>query len=317
MIKIGVLGVGNMGRNHVRNILELPNHYNLVGCFDKSPDNRKLAMDTFGVTFFDSADELLAQTDAVVIALPSFLHKEYGMLAAKHNNHVLMEKPIALSSDDGQALTQAFVQNNKTLMVGHVERFNPVTVELIKIAQQEKIIAIDIKRCGPYDPRISDTSVIFDLMIHDLDIFLNLVDSPITNLSVSAVSLKPENDFVDHVQSLLTLENGVIATICASRVTEDKIRTIDISTENALIRADLLNKTLQITRRANLTGSYGTTATYRQESVVEKVVLSNVEPLKAQHMEFCKAIKEARLPIANGETSVKALVLAEKIHAMV
>ena len=317
MLKIGVLGVGNMGRNHVRNILELPNKYHLIGCYETNTENKQIAKDAFGVTFFDTAEALLAETDAVVIALPSFLHKEYGLLAAKHGNHVLMEKPIALSSADGQVLTEAFKTAGKTLMVGHVERFNPVVSEMLKIVANEKVTAIDIKRCSPYDPRIADTSVIFDLMIHDLDILLSMVNNDIKTMHAAGACIKPDNDFVDHVQTMLTLTDNTIVTVCASRATEDKIRTIDIYTENALIRGDLLNKTLYITRRAILANSYGNSATYRQESIVEKVVLTNTEPLKAEHIEFCKAIAENRESIACGYTSNKALQLAERVNSLV
>lgn len=315
LIKIGVLGVGNMGSNHVRNILELPNLYEMIGCYDKSPESLNRVKENFGVECFDDVEQLLEKTDAVVVAVPSSLHKEYGLLSSRYGKHTFIEKPIALCEVDGKLLCEAYSSVGKVLMVGHIERYNPAISELKKILANEcDIIAIDAKRLSPFDPRIGDTSVIFDLMIHDLDIVLNYLQ-PSTPASFSAVANIVKNEhFPDYVQAIIQHESGAISTIAASRVTENKIRTVDVHTKQSLIQADLLNKTLQITRKTNFDLKLGYSPIYKQENIIEKIMLPNIEPLKAELIEFASAINENRTPLTCGKVATKALHYAEKIH---
>jgi len=319
MIKIGVVGVGSMGRNHVRNILALPGHYELVGCYDEAEASRNIVREMFDVSCFNSVEQLFRETDAVVLAVPSSLHREYGLLAAEYKQHALIEKPIALSEADGVLLCEAFAKAGKTLMVGHIERYNPAVIEMKKILESEcsaGIIAIDAKRCSPFDPRIGDTNVIYDLMIHDLDIVLNyLLPDPIATVSASALTVRSKS-YSDYVQAVIQHEGGAISTICASRVTENKIRTIDVHTKQAFIQADLLNKTLQVTRKTSFALDVGYTPMYKQESIVEKIMLPTVEPLKAELMEFAKAITEGRDALTHGEDATKAVQYAETVHSL-
>ena len=317
MIKIGVIGIGNMGRNHVRNILELPQYYEFVGCYDNSAENVDIAVKRFGVKCFSDAETLLKNTDAVVLAVPSSLHLQHGLLVVQHKNHALIEKPIALTKTDADILCNEFSKINKTLMVGHIERFNPVVSVMKEILKNESdIIAIEARRCSPYDIRISDTNVIFDLMIHDLDIVLNcLYPHPVSSTQASAVIAKSRNHS-DYVQAVFQHDSGVISTILASRVTEDKIRSIDIHTGNSLIRGDLLNKTLSITRKTSLSPDLSHNPMYKQESVIEKVMLPIVEPLKTELIEFAVAIRDGREALTNGREATNALYFAEQIQKL-
>ena len=317
MLKIGVIGVGNMGRNHVRNILELPQYYEFVGCYDESEDNVNVAKERFGVTFFDDVQELLKKTDAISIAVPSSLHLEYGLLAAKHKNHALIEKPLALSTEDANILCEAFSKTEKTLMVGHIERFNPVVSVMKDILKNEQqIIVIEARRCGPFNPRISDTNVVFDLMIHDIDIVLNyLYPDPVASVQASAVIAKSKTHS-DYVQAMFQHESGVISTIQASRITEDKIRAIDIHTTGSLIRGDLLNQTLFIFRKTNLSPYSAHSSMYTQENVIEKVVLPITEPLKRELIEFAEAIRDGREALTNGKDATQALYFAERVQEL-
>ena len=319
MIKVGVIGVGSMGRNHVRNILELPNYYELAGCYDESEESTKIIREKFGVNCFADIEALLTKTDAVVLAVPSSLHREYGLLAAHYKQHTLIEKPIALSEEDGMLLCQAFAQAGKTLMVGHVERYNPAVIEMKKILESESndsIIAIDAKRCSPFDPRIGDTNVIFDLMIHDLDIVLNyLQPDPMGSMYANALTVKSKA-YSDYVHAVVQHEQGAISTICASRVTEHKVRTIEVHTKQAFIQADLLHKTLQVTRKTSFSLDVGYTPMYKQESIVEKIMLPNVEPLKAELIEFAEAINGSREALTHGKDATRAVQYAETVHRL-
>lgn len=314
MIKIGVIGVGHMGRNHLRVLKELNRDFELIGFTDKSEENIKFAEETYKIKYFKEIEELLNNVDAVVIAAPSSLHKEIGLLAAKHKVHALIEKPIALSEEDGKILCEEFAKNNVILMVGHVERYNSVVSELKKIIEKEEIIAIEAKRCSPFDPRISDTNVIYDLMIHDIDIIFNYLNTTaIENISAKAINVM-SNNRADYVQAVLQHSNGTISSLVASRVTEDKVRTIDVHTKKCFIRADLLNKTLTVSRKTTFNLDIGYVPTYKQENIIEKIIIPNVEPLKAEHLEFAKAINEQRTPLTSGKDATKAVTIAEKIN---
>jgi len=306
-----------MGRNHVRNIMELPNYFDFVGIYDPSPENNKVAKELFGATCFDSPEKLLKNVDAVVLAMPSSLHREYGLLAARYNQHALIEKPIALTEEDGTLLCEEFAKIGKTLMVGHIERFNPAVIEMKKILKNENgIIAIDAKRCSPFDKRIGDTNVIFDLMIHDLDIVLNyLQPDPVEKGDARALIVHSQK-FSDYVQAMYQHHSGAISTVLASRSTEDKIRTIDVHTKTCFIQADLLHKTLQVTRKTSFALDVGYAPTYKQENIVERIMLPNVEPLKAELTEFAQAIASGRAALTNGHEATKALYYAERVHEL-
>jgi predicted dehydrogenase len=247
--------------------------------------------------------------------MPSSLHREYGLLAVKHKQHTLIEKPIALQEADGILLCEEFDKIGKTLMVGHIERFNPAVIEMKKILENESgIVAIDAKRCSPFDPRIGDTNVIFDLMIHDLDIVLNyLQPQEVETLSASALVVHSRENS-DYVQAMMQHKSGAISTVLASRATEDKIRTIDVHTKTSLIRADLLNKTLQVTRKTSFALDLGYTPMYKQENIVEKIMLPNIEPLKAELQEFAQAINSGKPALTDGRAATRAVHFAERIH---
>ncbi len=315
MIKIGVIGTGSMGRNHVRNIAELSNFYEFVGFHDKIEANINFVKEKYGIPFYENCDELIDQVDAVVLAVPSSLHTQYGMKVMEKGKHALIEKPIALDEAEGKMLCKKFKEQGTVLMVGHVERFNPAVIEMKKVLEDEEIIAIDARRCSPFDPRISDTNVVFDLMIHDLDIVLNYIyPQGVKSLEARAVNVKSNNNLSDYVQALIQFDTGVIATVLASKITEDKIRTIDVHTKHSLVKADLLNKTLYITRKTLMQTESMQNATYKQETLVEKVMLPNVEPLKAELTEFANAIMQNRAALTSGEDAVNALHFAQQIN---
>lgn len=316
MIKIGVIGAGNMGRNHLRILKELNNDFEVVGFTDKDDNNINFAKEAYKIEYFANVLDLVKSVDAVVIATPSSLHKEIGLLVAENSIHALIEKPITLNGNDGYLLCEKFAKNNKVLMVGHIERYNPVVAELKKILENEEIISIDVKRCSPFDPRISDTNVVFDLMIHDIDIIFNYLNtSPIASICSNLVSVSSNN--ADYVQSVVQHSSGAITSLVASRVTEDKIRTIEIHTKKAFIRADLLNRTLSVSRKTTFDLNVGYVPLYKQENIMEKIMVPNVEPLKAEYLEFAKAIVNNEVPLTNGIDATKAVKIAEQINLSV
>lgn len=311
MIKVGVIGAGSMGRNHIRNYLELNDIYDFVGFFDASKENAKIVEDKFNVKSFETIEELLNEVDAVSVVVPSSLHKKIGLQICETGNvHALIEKPLALTKEDCEELTEAFKKKNLILSVGHIERFNPVIIELEKRLKGEKIIAIEARRCSPYDSRISDTNVIMDLMIHDLDLVLHkLNNSGVKDLKALGVHAK-SNNRIDFINAVIQHNDGVISSLIASRITQTKIRTIEVHTESSFYVADLLNKTIQVYRQAVLTENGEKLI---QENVCEKEVISGIEPLRCELIEFAKAIKDGKSRVS-GDDASNAVFYASRIE---
>lgn len=289
-IRMGVIGVGNMGKNHVRLIREMKDDFVFAGVYDSNKET--VLKSGYEGKIYDSDDELMSDVDAVVIAVPSSLHKVLACKAIQHHIHCLVEKPLALGHNDARDILSASKGNDRLLMVGHVERFNPVVVELEKILHNEKVIAVTIERCSPMDMRISDTDVIYDLMIHDVDILLNAVmpGHKIKRLYASGRTSYNEKN-VDYVQAMLDFDNEVRASVIASRTTEQKIRSIQVHCMDSFINCDLLTKSILISRKTHYHLDTGYNPTYRQENVLERVFVPHYEPLRKELACFAEEIR--------------------------
>lgn len=313
-IKVGIIGVGNMGKNHLRLVREMSNLFEFVGVAD--PDKDRVKQLEIPEDLYLPEDELIDKADAVVVAAPSSFHKKIALNIAKRKKHLLVEKPIALSEEDAKEVADAFKDIGKVLMVGHVERFNPTVLELEKILRDEKIVAIHVERCSSMDKRISDTDVVYDLMIHDIDIVLNAMNpgAEVKRIASFGKKVYSEN-YVDYVESAMQFDNGIIASVISSRSTESKIRRVFVHCESGFIDADLLNRTLSISRKTTYHLNVGYDPVYKQENVVEKVFVSNVEPLRAELQHFYDCIVEGKKPRTSGESAVKSIHVLDMIKA--
>lgn len=311
-IKIGIIGAGNMGKNHIRLARELNNEFDFIGVYD--PDEGRI--NTLGLSdyYFETEEALINAVDAVVIAAPSSLHKRIALKVAEAGKHLLVEKPIALSASDAQEVVDAFSGTTQVLQVGHVERFNPVVLELEKIIKNEDVVAVHIERCSSMDRRISDTDVVYDLMIHDVDILVNglMSGAGITSIISQGAKVYSQH-YMDYVESLLKFDNGVVASIVSSRTTESKIRRVQIHCRNSYIDADLLNRTLTISRKTTYNLDIGYDPVYRQENIVEKVFVSNEEPLRAELKHFHDCIVENKPAKTSGKTAVRSVAVLDTI----
>lgn len=311
-LRIGVIGAGSMGRNHVRILSEEKQHFDFAGFYDIDPVQAAQVQKQFHVTQYPSMQALMEDIEAVVIAVPSSLHYKIAIEAAHQKLHALVEKPLAITLPEAEQIANAFQIKNRKLAIGHVERFNPVVVELCKILQEECILALEIRRYSPFDGRITDADVVQDLMIHDIDLACNVLLQK-QPCSIHAAGLAVKSRRLDFVQGLLHFPNGVIANISASCVTENKIREIVIHTTQSYIAADLLTRSLTITRNTNLVLGKGYESNYRQDSITQKIFVPMIEPLRAELLSFYAWITGEDTTIADGEAACKAIAIGEKI----
>ena len=181
-LPVGVIGVGNMGQHHAR-VLSLMSGVKVVGIADVNIERGQVLADRYDANFYPDYRNLLPHVSAVCIAVPTVLHHEVGSNCLSAGVHVLMEKPLAASIHEAEDLVKLAAKKHLTLQVGHIERFNPAFQELSKVLQSEELLAIEAHRMSPYSSRANDVSVIFDLMIHDIDLLLELVPSPVIGLT--------------------------------------------------------------------------------------------------------------------------------------
>ncbi len=266
--------------------------------------------------FFEDYHSLIDLVDAVCVAVPTRLHHTVGMSCLRAGIHVLIEKPIAASIAEAESLVNAAAESNCILQVGHIERFNPAFKELHNVLRTEEVLALEARRMSPYSDRANDVSVVLDLMIHDIDLLLELAGSPAVKLSASG-SRSANSGYLDYVTATLGFANGIVATLTASKVTHRKIRSIAAHCRNSLTEADFLNNEILIHRQttANTMTSYGQVL-YRQDGLIEKVYTSNTEPLHAELEHFVNCVRGGEKPSVGGEQALKALRLASLIEQM-
>jgi len=253
---------------------------------------------------------LIQNVDAVVIAAPTFLHHTLSKLALTAGKHVLVEKPIAESVEQAKELVELAAKNKLILQVGHVERFNGAILELGKIVDTPMLI--ESRRLAPFNARIKDVGVVLDMMIHDIDIVLNLVNSDV--VTVHAVGQKFVSEHEDVATVVLKFANGCVATIAASRNTQAKIRTLNITDKNAYIKLDFADQEIELHRQASSNTQMSLESIrYKQESIVEKIFVHKDNPLKQEHEHFVKCILGKDTPQVQGDNDIKTLEIAHKI----
>ncbi|MEN9216923.1 MAG: Gfo/Idh/MocA family oxidoreductase, partial [Gloeomargarita sp. HHBFW_bins_162] len=309
-IQVGVIGVGNMGQHHVR-VLSFLKDVQLVGVADVNVERGLELASKYRVRFFEDYRELLPHVDAVCVAVPTRLHYEVGMACMRQGVHILMEKPIAASIHEAELLVNAAAEYDCILQVGHIERFNPAFLELQKVLQQEEILALEAHRLSPYSQRANDVSVVLDLMIHDIDLLLELTAAPVVKLTASGTHASGSG-YLDYVTATLNFANGAIASLTASKVTHRKVRRLTIHGKNSLTEADFLNNEILIHRHTP--GQKTGQVLYRQDELVERVYTSNIEPLHAELEHFVNCVRGGNQPSVGGEQALKALRLATRIE---
>jgi len=309
-IRVGVIGVGRLGQHHTRIYAESPNA-ELVGLVDTDRVRAgKMAKSYVTQALFDHR-MLFGKVDAVSIAVPTTFHHEIARDFLSHGVHVLVEKPIAATVPEARELVNLARKNNLILQVGHVERFNAAIVRLREVVKQP--VFIEAHRLGPYDPRVQDVGVVLDLMIHDLDIVLEIVQSPVR--SIDAVGVAIVSDKEDIANARIHFENGCIANLTASRITPKKTRKIRFFQEDTYISVDYVKPGMEIYSKVPVANPRpGAPAV---DIVRKRVRLKWQEPLKAEIEHFLECVANGMTPQITGEKARDALALAVEISEMI
>ena len=314
-VKVGVIGIGNMGWHHAR-VLSLLKDADLVGVADPDAQRGALATEQFGCRWFCDYRTMLEEVEAVCIAVPTLLHHSVGLACLEAGSHVLIEKPIAASQEEAAALIDAASRVGRLLQVGHIERFNPAFRELTKVVANEEVVVLEARRHSPHADRANDVSVVLDLMIHDLDLVLELASSSVVQLA--AAGGRSSEGPIDYVNATLGFENGVVASLTASKMSHRKIRTLSAHCRASLVETDFLNHNLHIHRRAHewYSADHGELL-YRNDGFIEEVSTTSIEPLYAELEHFLQCVRGRETPAVDGQQASRALRLADLIEQAV
>jgi predicted dehydrogenase len=312
-IKVGVIGVGRMGQRHCRVYANL-RRAQLVGVCDANPELGRSVAAQYEVPFYDDVDALLADVDAVSLVTPTPLHFDLAVRCLERGVHVLVEKPITETLEQAEQLTRAAEASGRVVMVGHIERFNAAYMELKNVLAEMTPLAINFRRLSAFAGSNVDVDVVLDLMIHDTNLVLDLMGREPDR--IDAYGLSALSNTIDHAVVNLHFGTGPLVALTASRVTEHKVRSIEVTAREAYVECDLLNKSMLAYRET--IGEYLSHnhrgVKYRQESVVERIQVPIFEPMFLELQHFAECVAEQRRPLVSARDGLQALRLAEHIR---
>jgi predicted dehydrogenase len=243
MLKVGVFGVGHLGKFHLQNWIELP-QVQLVGFFDPDDKAADEVSSKFGLTRFRNAAELMDAVDAVDIVAPTTFHFDLCKQAIRKGRHVFVEKPLANTMTEARELLKLTKESNIKFQVGHVERFNPAFLSVQELSLNPMFI--EVHRLAQFNPRGTEVSVILDLMIHDIDIILSLVNSEVKSISANGVAVMTDTPDIANVR--MEFDNGCVANLTSSRISMKRMRKMRLFQKDAYVAIDFLNKKSEVIR---------------------------------------------------------------------
>jgi predicted dehydrogenase len=301
-IKVAIIGAGYLGRQHARIYSEL-DWVELAGIVDKNVETAKSVAREFHTSPYTDYRDILGKVSAVSVAAPTTEHAEIGCELLARQIDVLVEKPIASSPAEAEALIQTARSHQRILQVGHLERFNPAVVAARKIANRP--LFFEVHRLGVFTSRSLDIDVVFDLMIHDLDIVLSFVECPVR--AVNAVGLPILSQKIDIANARIEFQNGCVANLTASRVSTEKVRKLRFFQPSEYVSLDYTRQDVVVLSVKS------DVKTGRPLIVPRKMETAHVEPLKAEIESFLNAVKTRNQPEVTAESSKQALELAQHV----
>jgi len=315
MLKAGVLGAGHLGKIHLR-LLQQSEKYELVGFYDPFTENATKIAKEFGYKLFDSIDELIAASEVIDIVTPTLSHFDCAKKAIENGCHVFIEKPITKTVTEAEAISAFADKHQVKGQVGHVERFNPAFT-----AVSEKIkhpMFIETHRLAEFNPRGTDVPVVLDLMIHDIDIILSVVQSKVKNVHGSGISVISETP--DIANARIEFENGCVANLTASRISMKNMRKSRFFQKDAYISVDFLEKVAEVVRMKEVPENPDDFAMILQnaEGIKKQIYFENPEvqgnnAILDELESFADAIQQNTTPIVSLRQGTEALRVAQQI----
>ncbi len=319
-INIGVIGVGHLGQHHARHLSRLSN-INLAGVFDIDQSRCKEIANKYKTTAFTELQNLIDASAGLCVVTPTRAHTDVATQCIKSGKHVFIEKPITQSIKEADALLDLAEKNNVAIQVGHIERLNPALLPLRQFDLNPKFI--EVQRLAPYTVRGTDVPVVLDLMIHDIDIILSLVKSPVKNIRATGVSII--TDSVDIAHARIRFQNGTVASMLSSRIAKDKVRKVKVFQKDMYVTIDFLLGLTEIYRvlemkegdpEALLSAPLGEDDLSKQ-IVYEKPLVPQIDALQMELENFANVIQGTEKPIVDGRAGRDALDIATQIHDLI
>jgi len=305
-LKTAVIGVGYLGKFHAEKYATLDKS-ELIAVVDANADTAKEIADKYGCQALTDYHELLGKVDAVSIAAPTTMHHQIARDFLENDTHVLIEKPITVTVDQADDLIELAITNDLMIQVGHLERFNAALMDLSGVLETPTFI--ESHRLAPFNPRATDVNVVLDLMIHDIDIILDIVKSDIKEMRASGTPVLTNSTDIANVR--LEFENGCVANVTASRVSAKTERKMRIFQHNAYISVDFHNRELDIYKKGDKEMHPGI-----PEIVSEKSTYDNSDALKLEITAFLDSIQHGTPILVSGEDGRRALDAAIQISAL-
>ncbi|MCL5965875.1 MAG: Gfo/Idh/MocA family oxidoreductase [Deltaproteobacteria bacterium] len=303
MLRVGVIGVGYLGRLHAQKLAAMPDA-RLVGVTDADPARGRTVARETGTAFYERQDLLLRDVEAATIAVPTTAHHAVALAALRSGAHILLEKPIAATVREGRAIVREAERTRRILQIGHLERFNPAVAAAASLLREPRFI--ECHRLGPFGGRGTDVDVVLDLMIHDIDLILSFVRSPIARVHAVGVPVISPN--IDIANARLTFAGGCVANLTASRVSARKQRKIRIFQEDAYVSMDFVEHQIQIYRKTFPQGPGGPA-----EISGELLETQKGDALRDEIASFIECVRTGAVPRVTGADGLVALETAFRI----
>ncbi|HKK74292.1 MAG TPA: Gfo/Idh/MocA family oxidoreductase [Saprospiraceae bacterium] len=318
MLKIGVLGAGHLGKIHLKCIQLASEHLDLVGFYDTDPANAEKVSADLGITAFDDLNQLIDAVDIIDIVTPTTTHYELAKRAIVRGKHLFIEKPITHTVEEAEELLELSKKHQVKVQVGHVERFNPALLALDADQLDPKFI--EAHRLAIFNPRGTDVSVVLDLMIHDIDIILSMIDSEVSKISANGVAVVSSTP--DIANARIEFKNGAVANVTTSRISMKQMRKVRLFQKDAYISLDFLEKQAQVIRMFDKDDK----EVQKLDNLMElqtpdstkyiHIDMPPIEPINAIKMEletFAESIEQNKRPRVSIEDGYKALKVAYDI----
>jgi len=316
-LNVGVIGTGHLGKLHTKMFDEIESS-DLVGIHDSNDEQAKLVSDEFKVEAFDSVDSLLKKVDAVSIAATTIAHYDLAKQCLSAGKNIFIEKPITATIPQAEEIVELADSLNLKLQVGHIERFNPALISMEKYINDPKFIQTD--RLAHFNPRGTDVAVVLDLMIHDIDIILSLIKSQVKNIEASGVAVVSDN--IDIANARIQFENGAVANVTSSRISQKKMRKMRIFQRDGYVALDFITGESEVYRLLPVDQnvepnfiSFGEIGVGKKKKrlVYEQPVQKEINALKYELQLFLDSIIKNEKPVVSGTDGLRALKVAEII----